>query len=158
MLEHTHFKKKNAEKILITLFLKELDAPKVVVVVHNNDFFDSYLEAVLSRGDLLLFLNGKLLRETPIDFQWLANLCVFAYYSNKERIATIDLKNYLLMNIFDAFRGIGSQDIKVIARTAITIQYSRSKMLKNHTNQGFLIYSNCYYYILYPRYLSPNLE
>ena len=34
-------------------------APKVVVIVHNPDFFDSYLEAVLSRGDLLLFLNGE---------------------------------------------------------------------------------------------------
>ena len=73
-----------------------------MVIVHNPDMFDSYLEAVLSRGDLLLFLNSKLLRETPIDFQWLANLCVFAYYSNKERIATIDLKNYLLYIYLEA--------------------------------------------------------
>ena len=66
MIEHTHFKKKKIEKILITLFLRELEAPKVVVVVHNNDFFDSYLEAVLSLGDLLLFLNSEWLRERPI--------------------------------------------------------------------------------------------
>ena len=37
-----------------------------MVIVHNNDFFDSYLEAVLSRGDLLLFLNGEWLRERRI--------------------------------------------------------------------------------------------
>ena len=66
MIEHTHFKKKKVEKILITLFLRELEAPKVVVIVHNPDFFDSYLEAVLSRGDLLLFLNGEWLRERRI--------------------------------------------------------------------------------------------
>ena len=39
---------------------------KSAAIVHNHEFFDSYLEAVLSRGDLLLFLNGKWLRETRI--------------------------------------------------------------------------------------------
>ena len=63
---HTHFKKKKVEKISITLFLRELEAPKVVVIVHNPDFFVSYLEVVLSRSDLLLFLNGKWLRERRI--------------------------------------------------------------------------------------------
>ena len=57
IVEHTHFKKKNEKKNLITLFLGKLEPPKVVVIVHNPDFFDSYLEAVLSRGGLLLFLN-----------------------------------------------------------------------------------------------------
>ena len=66
MIEHTHFKKKNAEKNLITLFLRELEAPKVVVIVHNNDFFDSYFEAVLSRSGLLLFLNREWLSEMRI--------------------------------------------------------------------------------------------
>ena len=51
---------------MITLFLRELEAPKVVVIVHNPDFFDSYLEVVLSRSDLLLFLNSEWLRETRI--------------------------------------------------------------------------------------------
>ena len=37
-----------------------------MAIVHNHDFFDSYLEAVLSRSDLLLFLNGKWLREMRI--------------------------------------------------------------------------------------------
>ena len=37
-----------------------------MVIVHNPDFFDSYLEAVLSRSDLLLFLMGEWLREGPI--------------------------------------------------------------------------------------------
>ena len=37
MIEHTHFKKKKVEKILITLFLRELEAPKVVVIVHNPE-------------------------------------------------------------------------------------------------------------------------
>ena len=66
LIEHTHFKKKNENKSLITLFLRELEAPKVVVIVHNPDFFDSYLEAVLSHSDLLLFLNSEWLRERPI--------------------------------------------------------------------------------------------
>ena len=35
MIEHTHFKKKKVEKILITLFLRELEASKVLVIVHN---------------------------------------------------------------------------------------------------------------------------
>ena len=35
-------------------------------MVHNHDFFDSYLEAVLSRGDLLLFLNREWPREMHI--------------------------------------------------------------------------------------------
>ena len=39
---------------------------KSKVLVHNHDYFDSYLEAVLSRGDLLLFLNSEWLRERPI--------------------------------------------------------------------------------------------
>ena len=73
MIEHTHFKKKKAEKILITLFLRELEAPKVVVLVHNPDFFDSYLEAVLSRGGLLLFLNREWLSEMRITR--MARLC-----------------------------------------------------------------------------------
>ena len=66
LIEHTHFKKKKVEKIFITLFLRELEAPKVVVIVHNPDFFDSYLEAVLSRSDLLLFLNREWLSEMRI--------------------------------------------------------------------------------------------
>ena len=66
MIEHTHFKKKKVEKFFITLFIGELEVPKVVVIVHNPDFFDSYLEAVLSRGDLLLFLNVEWLHERPI--------------------------------------------------------------------------------------------
>ena len=66
LIEHTHFKKKKVEKFLIALFLRELEAPKVVVIVHNPDFFDSYLEAVLSRGGLLLFLNREWPRETRI--------------------------------------------------------------------------------------------
>ena len=66
MIEHTHFKKKKVEKILITLYFRELKAPKVVVIVHNPDFFDSYLEAVLSRGNLLFFLKGEWLRERRI--------------------------------------------------------------------------------------------
>ena len=39
LIEHTHFKEKKVEKILVTLFLRELEAPKVVVIVHNPDFF-----------------------------------------------------------------------------------------------------------------------
>ena len=39
---------------------------KSEVIVHNHDYFDSYFEAVLSRSDLLLFLNGKWLRERCI--------------------------------------------------------------------------------------------
>ena len=35
MIDHTHFKKKKVEKILITLFLRELEAFKVLVIVHN---------------------------------------------------------------------------------------------------------------------------
>ena len=37
MIEHPLFKKKKVEKFLITLFLKELEALKVVVIVHNPD-------------------------------------------------------------------------------------------------------------------------
>ena len=37
MIEHTHFKKKSGEKIYISLFLRELEAPKVVVIVHNPE-------------------------------------------------------------------------------------------------------------------------
>ena len=94
MIEHTHFKKKNAEKFLITLFLRELEAPKVVVIVHNNDFFASYLEAVLSHGDLLLFLNGEWLREMPITRMDTKNW-VSAYI----RVTTIELKKYLVANM-----------------------------------------------------------
>ena len=32
MIEHTHFKKKKVEKIFITLYLRELEAPKVLVM------------------------------------------------------------------------------------------------------------------------------
>ena len=66
MIEHTHFKKKKVKKIFITLFSREIEAPKVVVIVHNPDFFDSYLEAVLSRSGLLLFLNREWLSEMRI--------------------------------------------------------------------------------------------
>ena len=73
VIEHTHFKKKKVEKILITLFLRELEAPKVVVIVHNPDSFDSNLEAVLSRSGLLLFLNCQWLSEMRITR--MARLC-----------------------------------------------------------------------------------
>ena len=79
MIEHTHFKKKKVEKILITLFLRELEAPKVVVIVHNPDFFDSYLEAVLSRGGLLLFLNHEWLSEMRITRMARLGYAVCAY-------------------------------------------------------------------------------
>ena len=39
---------------------------KSEAIVHNHDYFDSYLEAVLSRGGLLLFLNCEWLREMRI--------------------------------------------------------------------------------------------
>ena len=54
------------KKILKTLKYKSYEDYKNVAIVHNHDFFDSYLEAELSRGDLLLFLNGEWLRERPI--------------------------------------------------------------------------------------------
>ena len=66
MIEHTHFKKKKVEKIFKKLTIKELWGLQNAAIVHNHDFFDSYLEAVLSRGDLLLFLNGERLRERRI--------------------------------------------------------------------------------------------
>ena len=73
MIEHTHFKKKKVEKILKTQFLRELEAPKVVVIVHNNDSFDSYLEAVLSRGGLFLFLIGEWTRQRPLSTSMASN-------------------------------------------------------------------------------------
>ena len=66
MIEHTHFKKKKVEKVLKKLSIKELWGYKNAAIVHNNDFFDSYLEAELSRGDLLLFLKGEWPREWRI--------------------------------------------------------------------------------------------
>ena len=66
MIDHTHFKKKKVEKVLKKLIIKELWGLQNAAIVHNHDFFDSYHEAVLSRGDLLLFLNGERLRERRI--------------------------------------------------------------------------------------------
>ena len=37
IIEYTHFKKKKVEKFLVTLLLRELEAPKVVVIVHNPE-------------------------------------------------------------------------------------------------------------------------
>ena len=37
LIEHTHFKKKNFKKFLIPLFLRELEASKVLVIVHNPE-------------------------------------------------------------------------------------------------------------------------
>ena len=74
VIEHTHFKKKKVEKILITRFLRQLEAPKVVVIVHNPDFSDSYLEAVLSRGGLLLFFNGDLPRNQRMSISLVVDI------------------------------------------------------------------------------------
>ena len=52
LIEHTHFKKKKAKKSLKSLTRTEIGGLE-------NAGFDRYLEAVLSRGGLLLFLNGE---------------------------------------------------------------------------------------------------
>ena len=52
LVEHTHFKKKKVEKVLKSLSARELWLFQSEVIVHNLDYFDSYLGSVLSRGGL----------------------------------------------------------------------------------------------------------
>ena len=62
-----------------------------MVIVHNPDFFDRNLEAVLNRSDLLLFLNCEWLRETPIT------IMVIRYrLSAHIRVTKIDLQKFLV--------------------------------------------------------------
>ena len=72
--------KKDLEKIQI---YKSYEDYKIVAIVHDHDFFDSYYEVELSRSGLLLFFKRR--DDTQIAVVHLngrgqaSNLWVFAY-------------------------------------------------------------------------------